>query len=142
MSTKGKPQSIDDLLLDLRSLAENIPDPEDKLMTECMVVLISALAVGTNVDRLVKQTGYPRKLIEAISIRMHEVGLWIGDIVDGKAWFDQRGDLTADFYRHAMVAKGEFLREWVEDYGFLYFDDRGEQVPGDEDLPSYRSFFN
>jgi hypothetical protein len=91
MSNTGKPQSLDDSLSDLKQLTENITDPEDKLTTECMTVLISTLAVGANVDRLVKQTGYSRKLIEAISVRMRKAGLWIGDFVDDTAWFDQKG---------------------------------------------------
>jgi hypothetical protein len=94
---KGKPQSIDDPLRDLRGLAEKITNPEDKLTTECMAVLISSLAAGANVNRLVKKTGYSRKLIEAISIRMRKAGLWIGELIDDTTWYDQQGGLTGDF---------------------------------------------
>ena len=122
MSVIGKPQSTDDPLRGLRGLADNITDPEDKLTTECMAVLISSLAVGANVNRLVKQTGYSRKLIEAISVRMRKAGLWIGDLVDDTSWFDQKGDLTAEFFSQALVAKGQMLREWTEDGRFRYLD--------------------
>jgi hypothetical protein len=131
MSMKGKPQSIDDPLRDLRGLAENITDPEDKLTTECMIVLVSTLAVGANVDRLVKQTGYSRKLIEEISVRMRKAGLWIGDLVDDTAWFDQKGGLTAAFYFQALVAKGQLLREWTEDGRFRYLDAATGEVEQD-----------
>jgi hypothetical protein len=135
MSVKGKPQSIDDPLRDLRGLADNITDPEDKLTTECMAVLISALAVGANVDRLVKQTGYSRKLIEEISVRMRKAGFWIGDLVDDTAWYDQKGGLTADFHAQALVAKGQLLREWTEDGRFRYLDAAtGEVVQDWKDL--------
>jgi len=135
MSMKGKPQSIDDPLRGLRGLAENIADPEDKLTTECMAVLISALAVGANVDRLVKQTGYSRKLIGEISVRMRKAGLWIGDLVDDSAWFDQKGGLTADFQAQALVAKGQLLREWTEEGRFRYLDvATGEVVQDWKDL--------
>ena len=119
---KGKPQSIDDPLRDLKGLAEKITNPEDKLTTECMAVLISSLAVGANVNRLVKKTGYSRKLIEAISVRMRKAGLWIGDLVDETAWFDQKGGITAEFYSQALVAKGKLLREFTENGRFRYVD--------------------
>ena len=122
MSVKGKPQSIDDPLRDLRGLANNITDPEDKLTSECMAVLISSLAVGANVNRLVKKTGSSRKLIEAILIRMRKAGLWIGELIDDTTWYDQQGGLTADFYSQALVAKGQLLREWTEDGRFRYLD--------------------
>jgi hypothetical protein len=122
MTNKGKPQSIDDPLRGIRGLAENITDPEDKLTTECMMVLISTLEVGADVDRLVKQTGYSRRLIEAISVRMRKAGLWIGELIDDTTWYDQQGGLTADFYSQALVAKGQLLREWTEDGRFRYLD--------------------
>jgi len=122
MSKKGKSQSIDDPLRHLRGLADNMTDPEDKLTTEGMAVLISALGVGANVNRLVKQTGYPTKLIDAISVRMRKAGLWIGDLVDDTAWFDQKGGLTAEFYSQALVAKGQLVRDWTENGRFRYLD--------------------
>jgi hypothetical protein len=131
MSVKGKPQSIDNPLRDLRGLADNITDPEDKLTTECMAVLISSIGVGANVNRLVKQTGFPRKLIEAISVRMRKAGLWIGDLIDNSAWFNQKGGLTAEFYSQALVAKGQLLREWTEDGRFRYLDSATGEVVQD-----------
>ena len=59
-------------------------------------MLISSPAVGANVNRLIKKTGYSGKLIESISVRMRKAGLRIGEPVDDTTWYDQQGGLTAD----------------------------------------------
>ena len=47
-----------------------------------MLVVMVALEVGANVDRLVERTGYNRDFIENISLRMRKAGLWLGEVVD------------------------------------------------------------
>ena len=122
----------------LQRLVNDMKDGEVKLTTECMVILISALEVGADVDRLVEHTGHPRELIEAISERMRRAGLWISEWVDNIGWWNGKGGLTAEFYAQGQVASGRLLREWAEDGRFRYLDAAtGEVVrdwsPLDED---------
>jgi len=122
MSTKSNPQPNDHSLRHIKQLAGDITAPKEKLTTQCMLILFSALEVGADVDRLVERTGYSRELIEAISVRMRKAGLWIGKWVDDTVWWDPKGDLTSDFYAHAQIAQGLLLREWTKDGRFRYLD--------------------
>ncbi|MBZ5514907.1 MAG: hypothetical protein LAN62_08695 [Acidobacteriia bacterium] len=105
-----------------KRLIKEMKDAKAKLTSECMLILISALEVGANVDRLVEHTGYSRELIEAISGRMRKAGLWIGEWVDDIGWWDQKGNLTSEFYAQTQVAIGRSLREWTQAGRFRYVD--------------------
>ena len=59
-----------DLMKALKLEIEEISDAEDRSISECMLVVISAAKVGADLDRLVEHTGYCRDFIEAISRRM------------------------------------------------------------------------
>jgi len=99
-----------------------IRNDEDRRISECMVVVLSALDVGADVDRLVERTGYSREFIESISVRMREAGIWIGELVDDREWRNKDEELMSDIFRHALVAQGTLVREPNEDGGCTYFD--------------------
>jgi hypothetical protein len=123
----------DDLIKALRLEIEEISDAEDRSISECMLVVISAAKVGADVDRLVEHTGYRRDFIEAISRRMRAARLWIDELVDYREWRDKdedKGkDLMEDIFKHALVAEGSLLRECDENGGCAYFDpETGQRV--------------
>jgi hypothetical protein len=120
MEILREPARHNETLKTFKRLIKEMKDAKDKLTTQCMLILISALEVGANVDRLVEHTGYPREFIEAISLRMRNAGLWIGEWVDDIGWWDPKGDLTSEFYAQTQVANGQLLREWTEDDRFRY----------------------
>jgi hypothetical protein len=99
-----------------------IEDAGDRRTAECMVVLLSALHSGTDVDRLAAYTGYPKDFIETISQRMRKAGLWVGKLVDDEEWWDREGNLTSGFFAHALVAQGRLIRVRTEDGGCRYLD--------------------
>lgn len=70
----------------LRMEIEEISDADDRSISECMVVVISAAKVGADVDRLVEYTGLRRDLIEVISHRMRAARLWVDELVDYREW--------------------------------------------------------
>jgi hypothetical protein len=113
---------ISDLLKVLKREIKNSRSAEDRRISECMVVVMSALAVGADVDRLVEHTGHPRDFIESISARMRKAGLWIGELVDVREWRDAEEELMLDIFTHAMVAQGTLLREPEENGGCTYLD--------------------
>jgi hypothetical protein len=59
-------------LKELKRAVAEMRNPEHKSITEHMIVVVQALEVGANVDRLVKCTGYTRDYIESISLRMRK----------------------------------------------------------------------
>ena len=87
-----------------------------------MLILIAAFEVGTDVDQIVEYTGYPREFIEAVSQRMRSADLWMGELVDYFGWFDQEENLTAESYAHALIAKGDLVRDWPRNGRYRYID--------------------
>jgi hypothetical protein len=110
-------------------------DGKDKLITKCMLILIASLGVGADVDRLTKYTGHPREFIEAVSQRMRNADLWVGELVDDLGWWDQEMNLTAEFYARAVVAKGDFVRDWPRNSRYRYVDVATGEVVRDWMLP-------
>jgi len=131
METCGKPNRHTETLRTLKRLTKEMKDSKDKPTTQCMLILISALEVGANVERLVEHTGYPREFIDAISLRMRNAGLWFGEWVDDIGWWDPKGELTSEFYAQTQVACGRLLREWTEDGRFRYLNAATGEVEQD-----------
>jgi len=120
-----------DLMKALKLEIEEISDAEDRSISECMLVVISAAKVGADVDRLVEHTGYRRDFIEAISRRMRAARLWVDELVDYREWTDKEEDkdLMEDICKHALVAEASLLRECGENGGCAYFDpETGQRV--------------
>lgn len=93
-------------------------DNEDKTISETMLVLVAALELGAVVDLLAKQTGLPNEFISAIAQGMRKAGLWTGEYVDDREWWDREDGL----FRHGMVAAGILLRQPNQNGGCEYFD--------------------
>ena len=121
----------DSTLEALKRAIENIKDADDKRTSQCMVVLLSALGEGADVDRLVEYTGYPREFIETISRRMRRAQLWIEEFVDDREWWDEHENLTSGLFVHALVAQGQLVRVGKEDGGYRYVDPETEEVAGE-----------
>lgn len=97
-------------LRELKRAVEAVKDPEQKEMNECMLVVIVALEVGANVDRLVERTGYTRDFIESILLRMRKAGLWVGELVDDREWWEQGSQPMLGIFWHGLVAQGTLDR--------------------------------
>jgi hypothetical protein len=122
MQIPGKSVRNTELLRHLKQLIEATENGKDKLITKCMLILIASLGVGADVDQLVEYTGYPRELIEAVSQRMRNADLWIGELVDDSGWWDQENNLTAEFYARALVAKGDLVRDRPRNGRYRYIE--------------------
>jgi len=128
MAHQKRISTRNDLLTSLKSGIEKISDAEHRNTSECMVVVISALKVGADVDRLIEYTGYSKDFVESISRRMRAAGLWIDELVDDREWRDSGKELLADVFRHALVAKGTLIREITENGGCIYFDSETREI--------------
>ena len=122
MQNPGESVRNAELLRSLKQSIEVMEDGKDKLIAKCMVILIASLGVGADVDRLVEYTGYPREFIESVSQRMRNADLWMGELVDYFGWFDQEENLTAESYAHALIAKGDLVRDWPRNGRYRYID--------------------
>jgi len=122
MQNPGESVRNAELLRSLKQSIEVMEDGKDKLIAKCMVILIASLGVGADVDRLVEYTGYPREFIESVSQRMRNADLWMGELVDYFGWFDQEENLTAESYAHALIAKGDLVRDWPRNDRYRYID--------------------
>lgn len=116
-------------LEELKRLIEKTQDLEHRQISECMVILLSALEVGADADRLTQRTGCQREFIEAISRRMRQAGLWIGEMVDDQEWWDQDDNLRVfALFTHALVALGQLTRKRTEGGGCSYIDPQTGEV--------------
>jgi hypothetical protein len=123
-------------LRELNHAIEEIRDPEDKSIAEHMLVVVKALEVGANVDRLVKCTGYRRDYIEGISLRMRKAELWVGELVDDREWWDHRSDPSPGIFWHGLVAQGVLNRVPNPNGGCTYLDAETGEVSGEWNPPS------
>jgi len=120
-----------DPLTELKREAETMKDPEHKNITEHMIVVMAALEVGANVDRLVKRTGYNRKFVEGLELRMRKAGLWVGELVDDRECLDQDSEPLYGIFRHTLVAQGTATRIPNMNGGCVYLDAETGDVSGE-----------
>jgi len=118
-------------LNDLKRQVASMKDPENRNITQHMIVVMAALEVGANLDRLVARTGYPREFIEGISLRMRKAGIWIGELVDDRELSDQDSELLRGIFGHALVAQGEVTRKPNMNGGYVYIDVETGEVSGE-----------
>ncbi|SRR6266702_7003239 len=95
---------------ELNRLITTITDPEQKELTKAMAVLVAALGVGTDVDLLAQETGYPREFIFGIATCMREAQLWGENVVDDREWWEGPDEFRVGLFAHAMVALGQAKR--------------------------------
>jgi hypothetical protein len=125
-------------LKELKRAVAEMRNPEHKSITEYMTVVVQALEVGANVDRLVKCTGYRRDYIERISLRMRKAELWVGELVDDREWWDHRSDPAWGIFRYGLVAQGTLNRVPNPNGGCAYLDAETGEFSGEWDPQSRR----
>jgi hypothetical protein len=93
---------------------------EDTYTYRATMVLLASELVGPYVDRLASFLGYPRALLQPISYRPHEAGIWEGDEVHIERCFEpQTGGVVLCVY--ILIAEGKLIRRWSEEEKqFLY----------------------
>jgi hypothetical protein len=122
-------------LRELKRAVEEMRDPEDREINECMLIVIAALQVGANVKRLVELTGYNRDCIRSISLRMRKAALWVEEAVDDREWWDHRSQPLLGIFSHALVAQGTLNRVPNANGGWIYFDAETGEVSGEWNPP-------
>jgi hypothetical protein len=135
MQITGESGRNAELLRSLKQSIEDLEDGNDKVISKCLLILLAAVEVGADVDRIVEYTGYPREFIEAVSQRMRAADLWMGELVDDLGLWDQENNLSSEFYFHALIAKGELVRDWPRNGRYRYIDVATGEVVGDWRLP-------
>ena len=123
-------------LRELKRVVEEMRNPKDKEINECMIIVIVALEVGANVNRLVERTGYKRDFIRSISLRMRKAALWVGELVDDREWWDRRSQPLLGIFTHALVAQGTLNRVPKTNGGCTYLDAETGEVSGEWNPPS------
>jgi Homing endonuclease associated repeat len=105
----GEPRPEPNVLAMAR-LAERINGESD----DALILVLSAIfaeGVGTDIDRLVAYTGFPREWVAACAQRMEVAGLW----VDGKPGLEDPEDESGlELILHSLVAAGELVRVTAE----------------------------
>ena len=92
---------------------EIVPDTAiDDPIYSAMLVLVSALRVGPNINRIAKFTGIDKKIIRPIARRLRENGVWRHDVMR-YSWVED-GDSVA-IIMDAQVATGKLTRAVTED---------------------------
>lgn len=128
---RDRSKQKNDALTELKREVESIKDPENRSISEHMIVVMAALGVGANLDRLVELTGYSREFIEGISFRMRKAGLWEGESVDTRELSDQDSELLRGVFAHALVAQGAVTRVPNVNGGCVYIDSETGEVSGE-----------
>jgi hypothetical protein len=123
-------------LRELKRAVEEMRDPEDREINECMLIVIAALEVGANVKRLVELTGYNGDFIGSISLRMRKAALWIEEAVDDRELWDDRSQPLLGIFSHALVAQGTLNRVPNTNGGCTYLDAETGEVSGEWNPPS------
>jgi hypothetical protein len=86
---------------EVRRLDPNLK-PDDPCF-KTAVLLLSALQVGANIERLVEFTGYPKGFVRERALRCRENGIFRGGKV-ACDWFDENGGVG--LWCDVLVAEG------------------------------------
>jgi hypothetical protein len=110
----------------LKEELQLITDSDEKQTKECLIVVLSAILLGTDVDTLVQHTGYSRDFMEVVSYRMRVANIWVGACVsdEEECGFDE--ETYVNLLLHAYVAKGSLSRRFDHrDQEYVYFPVKG-----------------
>ena len=102
---------------------------------DAAVILLSALAVGANGDKIARATGLNRdKVVRPIAKRLRDNGVWHNGVTHC-SWFDANSEIGAiAFGCDLRVAEGTLLREPSgDDVKYLRQDGTTHTRPGQED---------
>jgi len=101
VAKKNKVWTLKDFEKEVQHLDPNTTPEEPAFKTG--VLLLSALHVGANINRLTKFTGYPKDFVRDRVKRCRENGIFVGgEVVCG--WFDENGGIA--FWMDVLVADG------------------------------------
>lgn len=84
------------------------------------VVLMAALAEGTNIENLTALTGYPPEFVADISFRARHAGIWANDQVDYDHWSEGDSVHPTAILMDVMVIEGLLTRRRCEDGQIRY----------------------
>jgi len=111
--------------IDLKFLKETLLELDPRLEgTEednsyrTALVLLAAIACGSDTTRLARVTELPRQFISEIRKRMIRAQLWTELDVCCDHWYVSDGVVcTTYFWLDVLVAQGRVVRRWVEKQG-------------------------
>jgi len=85
-----------------------VDEGEDSL--QYAVIMIAALVVKPDAERIAQLAGYPQEFVDQVAARLNESGLWKNDFTDYQEW-DHRTLLgRIRFVQDLLVAKGKLFR--------------------------------
>lgn len=79
------------------------------------MVIVGAVLDGTDVNRLVRLTGYEHDFVAQVAVRMRTARLWSGDYIDCEAWGRDEPEGHIYFSRDLSVAEGKLFRDPKDD---------------------------
>jgi hypothetical protein len=85
-----------------------------------LAILVAAMFVGADVDRLVSFTGYLREFVTDISGRMCSAGLWDKGVYHYEDMYRENEFHLAGQLAHEMVAEGKLIAWRRADGKFVY----------------------
>lgn len=99
---------------------DSISNRQHKTQAKVALALVAALAVGTELNALVRYTGYPRRFVAEVTMRMDQAGLWSDCSINSDTWFDASENLKSIFWCHVLVGAGEARVEISEAGGCTF----------------------
>ena len=93
---------------------------EDEASFRSAVVLVAALAEGTDIDNLTALTSYPPEFVADISFRARRAELRVNEGVCYEHWFEGDTVKPMAVLLDVMVVEGLFIRKRNEDGEFRY----------------------
>ena len=112
----------------LHNMILGINDADDRETSMGIHLIIAALKVGPNVDRLCEEGGWEADQIRPMAQRLREAKLWSDDFVDDREWaVDDERQMMWVLFLQAHVARGILRRTLDADYA-CYVDKEGEVV--------------
>jgi hypothetical protein len=102
-----KNDSLDVITREVQQLDPNL-DKNDFGFRAAVVLMSAAFVTGPETESLATFTGYQPSLVNEISARMHQAGLWRDGAVNSDHWF--RGEKwTAGIWTDCLIAEGLML---------------------------------
>jgi hypothetical protein len=99
-----KPARLQDMKNNVRNIFENLA--EESYTFQAAMVLLASAMVGQYTERVATFLGYPLGLVQVISARLTEAGIWDGDQVRCDRWYDPQYGGTS-FMMDLMIANGQ-----------------------------------
>jgi hypothetical protein len=92
---------------------------QDTPARDMATVLLAAVLLGQNIDRLARVTGVSREIVARAARRLVDNGVWQQGHTVGR-WVDDPSNDTASFWADVAVAEGRLCRKVVENGEMLW----------------------